>query len=127
MPVPARRRTKSELIDEVFAKHGAVFDLSVTEDCVYVGSKARVFVRCTVCGRKWHMPIERLLHRGARCRCVFNTKQRITYDVFLKRVLEIHGTTIDFSLVVPIDIKGQKSEVNLLCTKPSCPHFTEAW
>jgi formylmethanofuran dehydrogenase subunit E len=111
-------------------KHGEKFDytLILPSDITNSQSKIRLLCRKSKCSHAqepWETKV-RVHLRGSGCPACAG-KQLFTFDTFLERAKAIHGTTVDYSEIIPSQIKGTKSRILLKCTNQECYHYKTPW
>ena len=102
----AKKLTKEVFVARARNVHGSHYDYSKVE---YKGSDVKICITCPEHGDFWMTPNNHL--RGHGC-IVCSGRERITYDVFVRRSKEKHQNRYDYSKV---DYKGLKNPVCIIC------------
>jgi hypothetical protein len=106
MRANARKMTTNEFVQKAIKKHGTLYDYSKVE-CD--GSRIKVTIRCKVHGDFEQVPSDHLSGNGcAKC----GGTSPITTREFIRRAIEKHGDTYDYSRV---DVKKGKEKVIIRC------------
>ena len=101
-----KRLTKKEFIERAIAVHGNKYDYSKVE---YIGSDLKVCITCPKHGDFWMSPNNHLHGHGCIACC---GRERITFDVFVRRSNEKHNNRYDYSKV---NYKGLGIPVCIIC------------
>lgn len=86
--------------------HGDKYNYSKVE---YINSKTKVCIICPIHGEFWQLPSDHL--RGIGC-AACSKRKKLTTDEFIKKAIEIHGFTYDYSNVRYIN---NITEVEIIC------------
>lgn len=106
-----RRFTKEDFIQKAIEVHGELYNYNEVE---YVSSQTHILITCPKHGDFITSPNNHL--RGKKCReCHFENLSSIfsdDTDSFIKKAIETHGKTYDYSLV---DYVNAKEKVKIIC------------
>jgi hypothetical protein len=88
-----KRTTTEEFIARAKARHGEKYDYSRT---VFKGDKIKVEIGCPIHGFFWQDPRNHT-HKGG---CGFCGGRRMTQEMYVQNVRELHGDVYDYSKIV---------------------------
>jgi len=108
----SKKVTIEEFVERAKKVHGDKYDYSKT---VYNGMHEKVCIICPIHGEFWQTPVTHL--RGGGCQeCAsisrWDTKGRITTEVFIEKAKKIHGDKYDYSKV---EYKDSRTKVCIIC------------
>ena len=110
----SRKLTKEEFIEKARAVHGDKYDYSKVE---YVGRSIDVCITCPIHGDFWQKPRS---HISNKCGCqecgkISKSSKRLNdQEDIIRRFMEVHGDTYDYSEVEYIDYH---TDVKIRCKK----------
>ena len=87
-----KRMTTEEFISRAKIMHGEKYDYSRT---VFKGDKIKVEIGCPIHGFFWQDPRNHT-HKGG---CGYCAGRRLTHDMYLQKVKELHGDVYDYSRI----------------------------
>lgn len=108
-----KKKTQEEFIAEATAAHNNKYDYSKV---AYEGNKVKVKIICPEHGEFTQIPKDHIRGKGCKqCGIQKNREQgKDTLEVFVKKAVEKHGDTYDYSRVV---YKNSKTPVEIICKK----------
>lgn len=109
-------KTTEQFIKDAKLIHGNKYDYSKVE---YKKSNINVCICCPKHGDFWQLPNNHL--RGYGCKKCTNEKQRIPWDVIVKRFMKIHGDKYKYEEQF---FKSQNDNIRIFCKKHN-HYFTQ--
>lgn len=104
------KRTTKDFILDAIKVHGNKYIYDKTE---YINKRTKVCITCPKHGDFWQNAQSHL--NGCGCKECMKEKFRLTYDDFIQRAKEIHGSKYDYSLITKDNFNGATSYVSIIC------------
>lgn len=101
--------TQEDFIERCILKHNDKYDYSNT---IYINSRNKIKVCCKIHGEFLISPFHHL--DGSGCKICNGGGSKYTTEEFIKKAIDVHGDTYDYSKVKYID---KESPVIIICPK----------